>query len=518
MFGSYGEVVQPGIWLDPNDDRRVYAPCMGVIWRVVYSDDSDNALAGMTATGRGSTAMAEVIIVDDGTKKVWTVYNAILPAPGPTGWADYAEWLPKGCSMAIDGTEFRDVGIADYSYLDGTWCIVGFIGGQVTMPVVLGYVNHPRNDYDPATSGQGNDGEALEQEGRIAVRWNGSKLVVTGDGSFYLDTSGAAAEVTGGAGQVPVLTPTDEGGALNIAIKPTAAMDVTFNVPPESRPLEPDLFQPNPPDPAVLAKAEARELIERAELETRNRANAIRNAAKSALLRAAAGVLPGIQQAYDIAKVALDTLRAAQATAKAIADGEYAAKIAAEVSALTAAATAGVPNAAAELAALLKRIADKAAAKAEQLALEAAEEADYLAAEALRVAQANAAMALRATQAAQNGETDEDRLLPDGTFIPARTRVHFDGDDALVLAGTAARFMARGGDDSVEIGGTPDDAPTHHAVLAEPVQATWNANAEVLNDVIDSLNEARIELGLPPLIVAVRKFPVDGRSRVVKVK
>lgn len=517
MYGSFGEVVQPGAYLDPSDDRRIYAPCMGVIWRVSYSDDADNMTAAMTATGRGNTAMAEVIIVDDGTKKVWTVYNAILPAPGPTGWADYAEWLPKGCSMAIDGTEFRDVGIADYSYLDGTWCIVGFIGGQVTMPVVLGYVNHPRNDYDPATSGQGNDGEALEQEGRIAVRWNGSKLVVTGDGSFYLDTSGAAAEVTGGAGQVPVLTPTDEGGALNIAIKPTAAMDVTFNVPPESRPLEPDLFQPNPPDPAVLAKAEAQAAAARLEAAARQQVLAAKNAAKAALLQSAAAALPVAQAAYTAAQAALAT---AQSVSIAGLAASYEAQLAAKIVEYTALAAVvpPVPGAAEELAKLIQKAATLAATVAADAALEQAEAAEAVAAEALRLAQAAAAQALRATQAAQNGETDEDRLLPDGTFIPARTRVHFDGDDALVLAGTAARFMARGGDDSVEIGGTPDDAPTHHAVLAEPVQATWDANAEVLNDVIDSLNEARIELGLPPLIVAVRKFPVDGRSRVVKVK
>ena len=111
-----------------------------------------------------------------------------------------------------------------------------------------------------------------------------------------------------------------------------------------------------------------------------------------------------------------------------------------------------------------------------------------------------------------------DRLTPEGTFVRARTRVEWDDNDVDLVAGVHARLMSRGGDDSVDLGGTPEDEPEHHATLAEPLATAFNANRVALDGLIDAVNQIRVIIGLDPYVETTSGFPSAATSRVVRVK
>jgi hypothetical protein len=87
-----------------------------------------------------------------------------------------------------------------------------------------------------------------------------------------------------------------------------------------------------------------------------------------------------------------------------------------------------------------------------------------------------------------------------------------------LVAGLKARLMARGGDDSVEIGGTPETAPTYHVAIAEPLESAWKDDQQLINQMISKLNQLCILNGIAPVTQRARSFPIDGISKVVKVK
>lgn len=510
MYSRHGDVIQGGLARDAADYAPVQSPAIGVIWRVKLSDDPTNPLTYGESVGRSYGAMAHVIIVNDGSENGWEVENALLPAPGPGGWQDFAEWLPRGCTQAVDGTSFRDAAIQDYSLLDGTWCLVSFVGGKVTIPVVTGYLPHPRNRLDPSTDGYNGD---LEQRGRgPTMRWAGTKFSWGSDGSLSLNTNGANEQVVGSPGDVPVRTPQDGGGNVYVDMKSSAELAVDFNAPVDN-PANPSPLQPNPPDPAVLAAEEALAAERRVEQAAAEAAARASEAVQGALLAGAAAAVAPAEAALTAAQAAVAAAQA-QAQAQAVAT----------TAALVARASAVPPDIAAveRLAQIAAAQAVAAAFAAERAAVTAAENALVSAEGALEEAQSLAEWAAEATAAGAAPLTTAtrsvDRLLPDGTYVRARSRVEWDEFVLSFVGGITARLMARGGDDSVEVGGTPESPPAYHATLAEPLRAVWDENAASFDSLVDALNEVRVLVDLQPVAYSARRFPDAAESSVVKVK
>jgi hypothetical protein len=516
-FGRHGEVMQSGLERDPNDFARIDHPVVGVIWRVSVADDPLNVISGEYADGRAYAATAHVVVVDDGTQNTWEIPQAVLPAPGPGGWSNYAEWLPQGCTQAVDGTDFRDVSVVDYSLLDGEWCVVQFIGGVVTKPVVTGFLPHPRNRLDPATGGW-RDG-TLEQAGRgPTVRWAGTTLVWGKDGSLALDTSGANETVRGSAGDVPVREVPDDGGDVQVDMKPTAAFELNFNTAPESQPGNPTAMQPNPPDPAAVAASEAYQAAQRAAAEADRVARAAADSARAVALLGASALVPPTQALVVAAQTAYDTAKGAYDTAKDAIDRIASAETTARDLARAAAIALGDQAAIAEQAKLTAAALLSDAREALRDAGDAlAGQAELLASFEALADEATTAVAAWG-EGLTEGNRNATRLDPSGQLYRARTVASFDGDDAEIVAGDTARVMARGGDDSVEVGGTPESPPEYHAALAEPLETAFDVNANALFGLISSLNEVRAILGLVPYDADTATFPSAARAKATKVK
>jgi hypothetical protein len=147
--------------------------------------------------------------------------------------------------------------------LDGDWCVVGFIGGQLDRPFILRWWPHARNNLDPATSGRGNPdasgvGRALEQAGRYFRRINGVETVVTSKGDIIVSTTFAGGEIQ--PGEAPVRgrfsrSEVDEGGDVRIYMKPSRTVEWTWDPQVDGigaeDSAEPELPQPNPAIRAV---------------------------------------------------------------------------------------------------------------------------------------------------------------------------------------------------------------------------------------------------------------------------
>ncbi len=106
---------------------------------------------------------------------------------------------------------------------------------------------------------------------------------------------------------------------------------------------------------------------------------------------------------------------------------------------------------------------------------------------------------------------------PDGQRGTENTVVTVDESNAVVTAGQKGALYSRGGDDCVDVGGTPEDPPTLHATLAEPLAAAFDTNAGTLAALILSLNEVRAALMMAPFVGTTSEFPEAAQSAVVKV-
>jgi hypothetical protein len=152
--------------------------------------------------------------------------------------------------------------------LDGDWCIVGFLGGNVDVPFIVRWWPHPRG-YDAATSGTQNPNNTaakayLEQAGRHFQRVNGVEFVVTKEGDIYLSTYRANSTLTLGSpltpseGRFPHTTDPDLGGSIKVWVKPTQSLDLDWNTPVNGLGVqdlaEPGLPQTNPGVPGTPAE------------------------------------------------------------------------------------------------------------------------------------------------------------------------------------------------------------------------------------------------------------------------
>jgi len=258
-----GEVVASSITMDESDYRlnNLSGCYLGVILSVYEADRSRNILSSRYTDRRSYLHTADVLLINDGYNNTPSVIPqvAILPV-GPSGIDNYIESLPRGSSVYI-GSESFDISVreGDPFDLDGDWCVVSFIGGNVNIPYVSNWWPNPRNVYDPQTSGQGNpdsqgSGTTLGQSGRHFSRSNGVEHVITASGDVYFSTYFAGSYLDTQAdplhGRFGRQLATD-GGGVRVTIKPTQPLELTWNDQEDGIGLnnthDPQLPQTNPP-------------------------------------------------------------------------------------------------------------------------------------------------------------------------------------------------------------------------------------------------------------------------------
>jgi hypothetical protein len=186
-----------------NSDTRVLQNLdktyLGIVLRVYYSDDAKNPQSGRVSDRRSSRAVCDVLITQDGRNApYWVATNVVIPPSAPSGLDDFEEQLPRSCNKYINGDTYDTGNInGDTSDLDGDWAVVSFIGGDYSQAYVSNWWPHPRNIFDPQTSGKGNpttEGvpRSLTQQAngnsRYLKRTNGVELVINGMGDVFFST------------------------------------------------------------------------------------------------------------------------------------------------------------------------------------------------------------------------------------------------------------------------------------------------------------------------------------------
>lgn len=248
-----GSVLQSGMrFYEANHEHlRMYHHVVCVVEQLFFSDDSRNQSAISKADFRGTRCEADVICLNDGKDAYWRIPKVAILPRGSSGVDNYYEELPTPSTQMIDGTVLDSQGkLVDDFKLDGDFCLVGFVGGNINQPYLLSWWPHPGNQVDPATDDRVDQGY-LTQGRRLVRRFQGTKLAITSEGSLYVDTSEANAEVSYNEKGIQ-RTPMDAGGDVRVSVKPGRTLDVNFNPPVAQPELQPDLLQPNPPQGEAL--------------------------------------------------------------------------------------------------------------------------------------------------------------------------------------------------------------------------------------------------------------------------
>lgn len=222
-----GSIRQSTHTFDPSDyfHERIPFHVLGVVLSVYASDDRINVSASKTLSNKrkGTRCEARVLVVNDGMDVPWIIPNVVLLPPSSSGIDNYSEELPKGCSQTVDGKQLT-ISVDPYS-LDGDFCLVGFVGGNIKQPYLLKWWPHPKNDTDPATGG--NSG-FVDQGRRFFKRFQGTKLTINNNGDISLDTSEAGSSVQGSATGI-TRVPKEIGGNIQVDVKPSKQLEINFN-------------------------------------------------------------------------------------------------------------------------------------------------------------------------------------------------------------------------------------------------------------------------------------------------
>lgn len=244
---------------NPGDyaHERIYYPVVGVITNLRASDDPSNALTVPTSSQRGYGHTCDVYAIAHGNDNPWIIPNVVILPRGPSGVDDYCEDLPRPASIMADGSKFDgNYGAIDLRKCDGDWGVVLFIGGSTMSPILINWFPHPGNTVDPATFGYAlqpaqkgqTDAKTLKQGRRSFRRTAGLKRTVTEQGSLYIDTNESNAQFAGSSSTNQFTrTARDDGGDIQVDVKPARQLQVNFNPPvalPDDAPGTP---QPNPP-------------------------------------------------------------------------------------------------------------------------------------------------------------------------------------------------------------------------------------------------------------------------------
>jgi hypothetical protein len=237
-FRSDGTPIQRSVAINPKHyaTSNMYTPKLGVILDVRYADDPQNRSSYQYNDFRGFLAEAQVFLVDDST----ILERVFIPPDSPTGLDNFEELLPRPSSKTVTGQVLSDnLSQIDVCDLDGDWCIVEFLNGNIQSPFISRYWPNPRNVFDCATSGKGNpvfstsQGRALDQRGRYFRRTNGVEYVVTKDGNIWISTYRAGntlalQDTPSKDGRFPRLN-NGQGGSILVNVKPSQLFELSFN-------------------------------------------------------------------------------------------------------------------------------------------------------------------------------------------------------------------------------------------------------------------------------------------------
>jgi hypothetical protein len=245
IVNSYGEPIQQSLTNNPRDSVAVNVTksVLGLVLSVNPPDADLNRAATQREDRRGYLHTCTVLVVEDGRSSIYTLGNVIITPDCRTGLDDYYERLPRGCSGLTTGANWNSqlVNINPYD-LDGDWCVVSFLGGSLDTPFILRWWPHPKNPYDPATSGKRNPNAPttppyLNQTGRFLHRTNGVEFSITKSGDVYLSTYRANSTLRFGnpmspeEGRFPRQLDDENGGSVKAWIKPSQSFELDWNVP-----------------------------------------------------------------------------------------------------------------------------------------------------------------------------------------------------------------------------------------------------------------------------------------------
>lgn len=239
-----GTIIQSGLKHHPEDYAHfnVTHSVLGIVMGLNWSDGLRCVSAQKRHDGRGNYCEATVRVLNDGTDSPWYLHHVVIPPRGSSGADNFYEELPKPCSGTVDESQWvTEYGNATpIDKLDGDYCVVDFIGGNLNSPFMSCWWPHKTNTTDPATSNDRSNG-ALVQGRRLVRRFQGTRLAITSKGTVMLDTSEANHLLQGKS-----RTAKDDGGDVKVTVKNNRALDINFN---QSvfDPAEPDfLWGPKP--------------------------------------------------------------------------------------------------------------------------------------------------------------------------------------------------------------------------------------------------------------------------------
>lgn len=241
VYGHAGTPVQQSMTIQDEYYSResMSSTMLGIVVDVMPADSQNNESAQRSQASRGFMPQCSVLVISGSSSSSIFLDKVYILPDSLTGVNDYCEHLPRGSTRSLSGSSYNSslVGINPLD-LDGEWCIVSFLGGHLDQPFILKWWPHPRNTFDPLTSGNGNPDSsgtphALNQTGRYFKRINGVEHVITKDGDVYLSThfagSTVAPEVTPKYGRAGMHTPPFVGGNIKVTIKPSQQLELNFN-------------------------------------------------------------------------------------------------------------------------------------------------------------------------------------------------------------------------------------------------------------------------------------------------
>lgn len=267
LWNREGTPVQQSLTTDPQDHRpwNMTRLMLGVVLDVRMSDSLANRSAQQRHDRLGFQHECDVLVLNDGSSSYMTMQKVVIPPRSPSGLDNYEEQLPRGCTGLASGGEYnQELHRIDPYDLDGDWCVIGFVGGLLDHPFVLSWWPHSRNPFDPATSGEGQEGNTLQQQGRYFRRVNGVEQVITTKGDVILSTTFSNSRLNPSGdpdrGRFPRHLDEDVGGSVRVYIKPSQSVELTFNMQEDGIGIrdaaDPEMPQINPPQQAASSSGE----------------------------------------------------------------------------------------------------------------------------------------------------------------------------------------------------------------------------------------------------------------------
>ncbi|NJL53738.1 hypothetical protein HC928_00435 [bacterium] len=264
IHNSYGEPIQQSLTVEGRDHTPLNTTkaVLGVILEVHPADSDSNRSAFQRDDRRGYLHTATVLIVQDGRGSYFTLENVIITPDAACGLDDYYEHLPRPSTVQVNGQTFNSqLNRIDPYTLDGDWCVVSFLGGNLDQPFILRWWPHSRNPFDAGTSGSRNPNsqnsqQTLNQVRRMLRRINGVEFIVSKTGNLYISTHLANSTLNFGEtttpeeGRWPRTKSEDEGGSVKLWVKPSQSFEIDWNPPVDGIGVlddpEDDLPQTNP--------------------------------------------------------------------------------------------------------------------------------------------------------------------------------------------------------------------------------------------------------------------------------